>query len=97
MDGLFWLLVGIPLAFIEHGVVMQMGYVTTAFIMLKQSVNGVFNALFASLILCYLPLERLFHRSRPSPKISLHESLFNLSAMMILVPRTSAHRSTSQA
>ena len=86
VDGLFWLLVGIPLAFIEHGVVMQMGYVTTAFIMLKQSVNGVFNALFASLILCYLPLERLFHRSRPSPKISLHESLFNLSAMMILVP-----------
>jgi hypothetical protein len=32
--GLFWLLVGMPLAWIEHGLIMQMGAISTAFIML---------------------------------------------------------------
>ena len=86
VDGLFWLIIGIPLVVIEHGIVMRMGYVSTAFIMFKQSINGVSNALFASLILSYLPLGRLFRRSGLSSRVSLHESIFNLLAMVILLP-----------
>ena len=64
LDGLFWLLIGMPLVFVEHGVIMHMDIMTTFFIMLKQSVNGVFNALLASLIVCYLPMDKLLRRSR---------------------------------
>src|SRR5665647_2630467 len=42
--GLFWLTIGMPLVWIEHGVIMHMGAITTAFIMLKQGINGIFNA-----------------------------------------------------
>lgn len=47
--GLFWLTIGMPLVWIEHGVIMHMGAITTAFIMLKQAINGIFNALLATL------------------------------------------------
>jgi PAS domain S-box-containing protein len=84
--GLFWLLVGMPLAWIEHGLVMHMGTVSTAFIMLKQAINGVFNAMLVSLAICYLPLGRFFQRLQLSPKVTLRESLFNLLVMMVLFP-----------
>ena len=84
--GLFWLLVGMPLAWIEHGLVMHMGTVSTAFIMLKQAINGVFNAMLVSLAICYLPLGRFFQRLQLPPKVTLRESLFNLLVMMVLLP-----------
>ena len=84
--GLFWLIVGMPFVCIEHGIVMHMGAVSTAFIMLKQAINGVFNALLVSLAICYLPLGRIFQRLQPSPRITLRESLFNLLVMMVLFP-----------
>jgi PAS domain S-box-containing protein len=84
--GLFWLFVGMPLAWIEHGLVMHMGTVSTAFIMLKQAINGVFNAMLVSLAVCYLPLGRLFQRLQLPPKVTLRESLFNLLVMMVLLP-----------
>jgi len=84
--GLFWLLVGMPLAWMEHGLVMHMGAVSTAFIMLKQAINGIFNAMLVSLAICYLPLGRFFQRLQLSPKVTLRESLFNLLVMMVLFP-----------
>jgi hypothetical protein len=75
-----------PLAWLEHGIIMHMGAVSTSFIMLKQAMNGVFNALIASLAVCYLPLGGIFQRPRLSQKTTLRESLFNLLVMMILFP-----------
>jgi two-component system cell cycle sensor histidine kinase/response regulator CckA len=86
LDGLFWLLIGMPLAFVEHGFIMHMDITTTFFIMLKQSVNGVFNALLASLIVCYLPMNKLLRRHDPTPRISFQTSLFNLFVTMVLFP-----------
>jgi len=85
-DGIFWLLVGMPMVWLEHGVAMHMDATTTIFIMLKQAVNGVFNAMLASLAICFLPLEKLFQRPKFSLNISFQESLFNLLVMMILLP-----------
>jgi PAS domain S-box-containing protein len=86
LDGAFWLLLGMPLAWFYHGVALHMDGTTASFIMLKQGVNGVFNAMLASLAICFLPLDKLLHRPQPYRHISLQESLFNLLVMMVLLP-----------
>ncbi|MEW6665882.1 MAG: ATP-binding protein [Thermodesulfobacteriota bacterium] len=86
LDAVFWLLLGMPLAWLYHGVVMQMDATTATFIMLKQAINGVFSAMLISLAICLLPLGRLFQRSQSSTDISLQETLFDLLVMMVLLP-----------
>ncbi len=49
LDGLYWLIMGMPAAWLFYGVVMHMDGLSTLLIMLKQGVNGIFNALLASL------------------------------------------------
>ena len=85
--GVFWLTIGMPLVWIEHAVIMHMGATTTAFIMLKQTINGIFNALLATLAINYLlPLSRFFHRTQRTQKTTLRESLYNLLVMMVIFP-----------
>jgi hypothetical protein len=86
LDSLFWLSVGMPFVCIEHGGLMHMDAITTSFIMFKQAINGIFNALLASLAICYLPHDRLFQEPRLSRSVTLQEVLFNLLVMMVLFP-----------
>jgi signal transduction histidine kinase/CheY-like chemotaxis protein len=86
IDWIFWLCIGMPLAWFYHGILMQMDAVTATFIMLKQAINGIFNALAVSLVICHAPIGRLFRDSEPSTKISLQESLFNLLVTVVLIP-----------
>jgi PAS domain S-box-containing protein len=86
LDSLFWLILGIAMIWIEHGYILQMDGTSTSFIMLKQSINGIFNAMLVSLAICFLPLGKLFQRPQFSTDISLQEYLFNLMVMMVLFP-----------
>ena len=86
LDWLYWVFLGMPLAWFFHGVVMHMGTMTVLFIMLKQAINSIFNALLASLAISYLPLNRFFRRPGTVKHISLQESLFNFLIMMLLFP-----------
>jgi PAS domain S-box-containing protein len=86
LDGLFWLLAGMPLAYCLYALVLHLGPMHGLFIGLKQSVNGVFNALLASLVIYHLSLGR-FLEPRPCPRTtSLRETLLNLSVAVMLVP-----------
>ncbi|MGO9375756.1 MAG: ATP-binding protein [Syntrophobacteraceae bacterium] len=86
VDWVFWLAIGMPMAWLYHGVVMHMGAVTATFIMFKQAINGIFNALAATLIIYYVPLGILPQRPQLSQKTSLQESLFNLLVSIVLIP-----------
>jgi PAS domain S-box-containing protein len=86
LDSLFWLCLGMSMIWIEHGYILQMGSISTIFIMLKQSINGVFNALLVSLAIYYLPLGKLFQRPRFSTEFPLRDSLFSLLVMLVLLP-----------
>jgi PAS domain S-box-containing protein len=86
LDGLFWLVIGMPLAWFYHGGIMHMDATTASFIMLKQAINGIFNALLAGLAICYLPLGRLLKRPSLERKISFREALFHLFVLMVLAP-----------
>lgn len=50
-DVVFWLLVGTPLVFAFYGVFLQLDAVQSQLIALKQGLNGVFNALSATLLI----------------------------------------------
>jgi two-component system, cell cycle sensor histidine kinase and response regulator CckA len=86
LGGVFWLLLGMPFAGIEHGMIMHMDIITVLFTMFKQAVNGVFNALLASLAIHYLPWGRFLQRGQILQKVTLRDSLFNLLVSMVLFP-----------
>jgi signal transduction histidine kinase/ActR/RegA family two-component response regulator len=86
LDGAFWLLLGMPLAWLYHGVFLHMDATTASFIMLKQGVNGVFNAMLVSLAVCFLPLGKLFQPQQSYDRVSLKEYLFDLLVMMVMLP-----------
>ncbi|MDA3949746.1 MAG: response regulator [Spirochaeta sp.] len=50
-DTVYWLVLGMPLVFLFYRVVMSLGLSATALIMLKQSINGIFNTLVAVLLI----------------------------------------------
>ncbi len=84
--GAFWFLLGMPAGWVIYHTVLDMDSLATVFVMLKQSVNGIFNALVASLILNHSPLNKLRGCS-PNPRlVSLQETLFNLLVTLVLLP-----------
>jgi hypothetical protein len=84
IDGIFWLLVGMPLNWVYYNIVLPIDSTTAWFIMFKQVVNGVCNTLLANIIICFLPLEKILRGRTYSRKISLQTALFNLFAAMVL-------------
>lgn len=57
-DGLYWIFIGMPLSWLVHYYLLKMGGTAVLLIVLKQGVNGAFNALLAELIVTYLPVRR---------------------------------------
>ncbi len=86
LDGLYWLIMGMPAAWLFHGVVMHMDGVSTLLVMLKQGVNGIFNALLASLAITYLPFRKILKPEQDRRTASLQETLLNLLVALILAP-----------
>jgi hypothetical protein len=86
LDGLYWLIIGMPAVWLFYGVVMHMDGVSTLLIMLKQGVNGIANALLASLAISFLPLRKILLPGNSCRTTSLRDTLFNLLVALILGP-----------
>jgi diguanylate cyclase (GGDEF)-like protein/PAS domain S-box-containing protein len=86
LDGLYWLVIGMPTAWLCNGMLMHMDGTSTLLIMLKQGINGIFNAMLASLAISFLPLRRILEPGPCRQTISLRETLFNLMVAVILAP-----------
>ncbi|MGB3510677.1 MAG: response regulator [Microcoleaceae cyanobacterium] len=86
LDGIYWVLIGIPLVGLFYGFVLNVGITQTLLIMLKQSINGFFNALIANLIITYLPIHKLVNSPKKKTKQSFQETIFNLLVAFILFP-----------
>jgi signal transduction histidine kinase len=81
-DIIFWLFLGAPLVWFFYFQILHVGSQSTLLIMLKQSINGVFNALLASIIHLALRI-----RSRtPNSYPSFQEILFITMVSIILIP-----------
>ncbi|MDJ0556461.1 MAG: response regulator [Microcoleaceae cyanobacterium MO_207.B10] len=86
LDGLYWLLIGIPLGGLFYGFFLNVGTNQTVLIFLKQSINGFFNALVAQLIISYLPLYKISGKTIKNQKLSFQQTIFNLLVAFILFP-----------
>lgn len=62
----YWLIIGIPLVFLFYSGVMSLDFDKSAIIAIKQSLNGISNALLASVLISYLPLAKMAW-ARPQP------------------------------
>lgn len=80
-DAFFWVLVGVPTVLLFYRGVLELPFMVSSMIALKQTVNGVLNASIAASIL--IVLSRI---TRDSNGVSLAGTLFNCLLVSILVP-----------
>lgn len=84
LDGVFWLLIGLPVFGIACPVLFHTTWSQTTLLFLVQVLNGMFNALIASIITTY---SSLYIKNRTlNSNISLHRTLFHVIIAFILVP-----------
>lgn len=86
IDGLFWLIAGAPIGVFLHTTLIASSTAVDLLLILKQAVNGVFNALFAALAVNHLPFQKILGSPDNSKSISLHESTVNLLTALVLIP-----------
>lgn len=87
LDTLYWLVLGMPLVFLFYHFAMEIDYLGTTLIMLKQSINGTFNALIAS-ILYYLHrwVQSRFSAHPDPARTPFRLTLFHITASFVLFP-----------
>jgi PAS domain S-box-containing protein len=86
IDSLYWLLLGCPLVALFYGGAMGLDLQHTIIIVLKQALNGMFNALLAWIGLSLLPrpswkTPRLSHRPVPYNQV-----LFQMVSACLMIP-----------
>ncbi|MEM1168080.1 MAG: response regulator [Cyanobacteria bacterium P01_H01_bin.35] len=86
LDGIYWIFLGMPLVVLFYIFVLDVSVTQTLLIMLKQSVNGLFNALIANLIISYLPIYKLVGFLRGKKHFSFQQTIFNLLMAFIIFP-----------
>ncbi|HAC62940.1 MAG TPA: ATPase [Cyanothece sp. UBA12306] len=86
LNGIYWLLIGMPLVGIFYGFLLPISSLGTWLIIFKQSVNGIFNAAIANLIITYVPWHKLIGNHNHSPKLSFQQTVFNLLVAFVLFP-----------
>ncbi len=87
LDGIYWILIGMSLAGFLYSQFLDLGQTAVLLVMLKQAVNGIFNAAIATLLAAYfIPLVRWFKPPRKNYKQSLEQTFFNLLIIFAIVP-----------
>ena len=86
LDCIYWLFIGIPLVWLFYGEILHVSTTQVWLISLKQSINGICNALVASLICNYLPVDKIVNRRGLDNRLSLQQTVFNLLVTFVLLP-----------
>ena len=87
IDALFWISAGSLMVALFYGAVMGLGSQSVIMIILKQAVNGLFNALIASLILYYQPISKF--AGKASRQYSYKSLIFNVICVFLMFPTLS--------
>lgn len=83
--GAFWIVLGLPLVWLSYRFGLGMDQNGATLIAIKQSANGILNAIAASLVLSYSPIMRWLNPSRPRV-ITVFQHTFNVFVGLALVP-----------
>lgn len=85
LDSFFWILVGIPLGWLIYYYILKLDYSLVMMITLKLTINGIFNALIASLMINFQPLRSVFEE-KTNTSLSFYNTIFNMLVAFVLVP-----------
>lgn len=102
-DILFWVLIGIPLAFLLFGVVLNLDPASVLNLAIRQGINGAINAISGGFL--YLLLRWLHHQRSGDRPLNIHGVSLTVLLVLIVIPSASAlslqswelHQATSQA
>lgn len=86
LDTIYWVAIGMPLVWLFYGSLLKVGTMSTLIIMVKQAVNGIFNALIAGLLITNLPLYKWVDRPQAAKSKSFEQTLLNLLVAFVLFP-----------
>jgi PAS domain S-box-containing protein len=86
LDGIYWLVLGMPLSAIFYGGFIKVSAVAALLIVLKQAVNGLFNAMICSFLINYFPIEKWLKGNKNKYTISWQQSLFNILIAFVFFP-----------
>ncbi|WP_198804946.1 ATP-binding protein [Leptolyngbya sp. BL0902] len=86
LTAIYWVALGIPLVWLFYGQVLSLDSTQTQIVMLKQAINGIFNALIASLLITYTPIHRWLGRPQSASALYLQQTLFNLLVASAFFP-----------
>jgi signal transduction histidine kinase len=84
IDAVFWLVCGWLLVAFFYGGIMHLGLQGVGIIILKQMLNGVFNALVAAILLDHTPLRRLV--GLEVQQTTYKRLIFHVICMFLMVP-----------
>jgi len=82
----YWLCLGIPLVVLFYGGVLHQDLAGATLIVLKQTLNGIFNALVADLLLALLPLHRWLAGEREPRPMPFSHLLFHQTVVLLMLP-----------
>lgn len=85
-DLVYWPVLGIPLLCFFFLQIMHVAPIGTLAAALMYWLIGITNTLLATIVLSYTPLERLVWPGRTVQPVSLHQGLFHLLMVVILLP-----------
>lgn len=83
---LYWLVFGTSLVYLCYGLIKQVPVTQMNLVILKQALNGIFNAIIANLIITYIPIAKFLGFQSKNPKLSFQEIFFNLLITFIFIP-----------
>ncbi|HBE33545.1 MAG TPA: hypothetical protein DD990_20080, partial [Cyanobacteria bacterium UBA11368] len=86
LDGIYWLIIGMPLVWIFYAGFLNFETKQALLVVLKQSVNGIFNALVANLIIAHLPIYKWVGRPQLKKSLSFQGTLLNLFVAFVFFP-----------
>ena len=84
IDALYWLCMGWLLAVLFFGGIMGLDFSTTVIIVFKQAVNGISNALLATILLDHSPLRKI--ASNKSGQTTYKKLIFNVICLFFMFP-----------
>ncbi|PZU99342.1 MAG: hypothetical protein DCE90_02170 [Pseudanabaena sp.] len=87
----YWLFLGAPLCFLIYTTILKFGLGSALLVVLKQAINGIFNALIVHLLIDFLPLQHWLSRISSLKTVNRDRSkvqqiLFNLLLAFVLLP-----------
>lgn len=86
LDIIYWCLIGIPLIAIFYGLFLPISASGVWLIIFKQSINGIFNALIANLIIIYFPLSEWLTNNKKTSILSFEQTLFTIFIAFVFIP-----------